>query len=188
MAELISLLGFNTADVMGFSFGGFVAFRMAVQHPARVGKLVLVSMPISNQGYYPDIVEQQKQIGRPTVPMMMQSPLYDAYAAVAPRVEDFPLFVERMGEAIRVHFDWSADVGKLAMPVMLIYGDADMIQLDHVVAFYKGLGGGLKDAGWRRETMSGNRLAILPGLTHYDIFSAPALAQAAALLLAPSDA
>jgi len=37
------------------------------------------------------------------------------------------------------------------------------------------LGGGLRDAGWMRENMSPNRLAILPGRTHYDIFFAPEL-------------
>jgi hypothetical protein len=38
------------------------------------------------------------------------------------------------------------------------------------------LGGGLKDAGWMRENMPKNRLAILPDLTHYELFAAPALA------------
>lgn len=44
-----------------------------------------------------------------------------------------------------------------------------------VIKFYQLLGGGLKDAGWQREHMSKNRLAILPNLTHYEAFSAPAL-------------
>jgi hypothetical protein len=59
---------------------------------------------------------------------------------------------------------------------MLVYGDADMIRLDHVVEFYRLLGGGLKDAGWMREHMSKNRLAILPDLTHYEMFLSPRLA------------
>jgi hypothetical protein len=37
------------------------------------------------------------------------------------------------------------------------------------------LGGGLRDAGWMRENMSKNRLAILPDLTHYEMFMSPAL-------------
>ncbi|MGH8629595.1 MAG: hypothetical protein ACREU7_02370 [Burkholderiales bacterium] len=41
--------------------------------------------------------------------------------------------------------------------------------------FYQLLGGGLKDAGWQREHMSRNRLAILPDQTHYDVFLAPEL-------------
>jgi hypothetical protein len=44
-----------------------------------------------------------------------------------------------------------------------------------VIKFYQLLGGGLHDAGWQREHMAKNRLAILPGLTHYDIFLSPQL-------------
>jgi hypothetical protein len=62
------------------------------------------------------------------------------------------------------------------MPVMLVYGDSDMIRPEHIVEFYHLLGGGLQDAGWMREHMSRNRLAILPDLTHYEIFLAPQMA------------
>jgi hypothetical protein len=50
-----------------------------------------------------------------------------------------------------------------------------MFRPEHVVEFYKLLGGGLKDAGWMREHMSQNRLAILPDVTHYEMFLAPEL-------------
>ena len=43
------------------------------------------------------------------------------------------------------------------------------------MSFYQLLGGGLKDAGWMREHMSKNRLAILPNLTHYEMFMSPQL-------------
>jgi len=69
------------------------------------------------------------------------------------------------------------------MPVMLIYGDADMITLDHAVSFYHLLGGGMKDAGWQREHMSKNRLAILPNVTHYEMFASPALVPTALAFL-----
>ena len=58
---------------------------------------------------------------------------------------------------------------------MLVFGDADMITPEHIVAFYHLLGGGLEDAGWQREHMSKNRLAILPDLTHYEAFLSPRL-------------
>jgi hypothetical protein len=61
------------------------------------------------------------------------------------------------------------------MPVMLVYGDSDMFRPEHMIRFYQLLGGGLKDAGWGRENMSKNRLAILPDLTHYEIFASPRL-------------
>jgi hypothetical protein len=65
------------------------------------------------------------------------------------------------------------------MPVMLIYGDSDMYRPEHIVKFYQLLGGGLRDAGWGREHMSKNRLAILPNQTHYELFLSPALASTA---------
>lgn len=45
----------------------------------------------------------------------------------------------------------------------------------NTIRFYQLLGGGLKDAGWGRENMSRNRLAILPDVTHYDMVSSPRL-------------
>jgi hypothetical protein len=81
-----------------------------------------------------------------------------------------------MGELMRTPYDWSEDVKQLRGPVMLVYGDSDMFRLEHIVRFYQLLGGGQRDAGWQREHMAPNRLAILPGLTHYEIFLAPAMA------------
>jgi len=110
--------------------------------------------------------------------MMKDTPMYQSYMAVAPHPEDFPRLLDRMGEFMRQPFNWAADVKTLKVPVMLVYGDGDMFRLEHIVEFYHLLGGGLKDAGWGRETMSTNRLAILPNLTHYEIGAAPALGQA----------
>ena len=93
--------------------------------------------------------------------------------SVAPHPEEFPQLLDRMGELMRQPYNWREDVKKLEMPVMLVYGDSDMIRPEHIVSFYKLLGGGLKDAGWQREHMSKNRLAILPNLTHYEAFLSP---------------
>jgi pimeloyl-ACP methyl ester carboxylesterase len=78
---------------------------------------------------------------------------------------------------MRTPYNWADDVKTLKMPVMLVYGDSDMFRLEHVIEFYHLLGGGLKDAGWMRENMSKDRLAILPDLTHYEMFAAPGLVQ-----------
>lgn len=56
------------------------------------------------------------------------------------------------------------------MPVMLVYGDSDMFRPEHIVELYQLLGGGFKDAGWQRENISQNRLAILPNLTHNEYY------------------
>lgn len=176
MAVILEKLGHDSVDVLGYSFGGAVAFRLAAQHPARVRRLVLASVGFAQQGFHPELLPMQAAVGAGMAESMKDTPMYRSYVAVAPRPQDFPKLLDEMGAWMRKPFDWSKDVTKLTMPVMLVYGDADMFRLDHVVEFYRLLGGGLKDAGWNREHMSKNRLAILPDLTHYEVFFAPALA------------
>jgi len=103
--------------------------------------------------------------------------MYQIYKAVAPKVDDFPRLLDAMGDFMRQKYDWSADVAKLKMPVMLTFGDADMIRPEHAVKFYQLLGGGLRDAGWNRENMPKNCLAVLPDMTHYEAFTSTRVAE-----------
>jgi len=179
MAGVLKKLGYEMVDVLGYSMGGGVAFQFAVQHPVMVRCLVLVSTPFAQDGFYPEMLPQQAALSAAMAEQMKETPMYKSYAAIAPHPEDFPKLLDQMGAYMRKPYDWSADVKKLTMPVMLIYGDSDMFRPEHEVKFYQLLGGGLKDAGWQREHMSQNRLAILPNLTHYEIGTAPELADTA---------
>jgi pimeloyl-ACP methyl ester carboxylesterase len=176
LAIVLKQLGYDKVDVLGYSFGGGAALRLAVQHPALVRRLAIASAPYAQEGFHPEMLPQQAAVGAAMADAMKATPMYTSYVAVAPRPQDFPRLLDRMGELMRTPYDWSEDVKKLQMPVMLIYGDADMIRPDHIVRFYQLLGGGLRDAGWTREHMSKNRLAILPDLTHYEVFLSPLLA------------
>jgi len=51
VAALIEHLELGAADVMGYSLGGGVALRTAIQHPEVVRKLVLVSTPFRRDGW-----------------------------------------------------------------------------------------------------------------------------------------
>lgn len=175
MNELLQKLGYPRIDVLGYSFGGGVGFRLAVQHPERVRRLVLVSAGYASDGFYPEIRQQQDAVNADALQYMKDTPMYKGYAAVAPKPEDFPRLLDAIGGFMKQGYDYSTDVAKLKMPVMLVFGDSDMYRPEHVVKFYQMLGGGLKDAGWMRENLSQNRLAILPNHTHYDIFLAPEL-------------
>ncbi len=179
MAGVLRKLGYDKVDVLGYSMGGGVAFQFAVQHPEMVRRLVLVSTPFSQDGFYPEMLPQQAALGAAMAEQMKETPMYKSYVAIAPHPEEFPKLLDAMGANMRKPYDWSADVKKLTMPVMLIYGDSDLFRPEHVVKFYQLLGGGLKDAGWQREHMSQNRLAILPNLTHYEMGLAPQLVDTA---------
>ena len=175
MAAILNKLGTAQVDVFGYSLGGGVALRLAVQHPEMVRRLALVSAGYAQDGFYPEMLPMQAQVGAAMAEHMKDTPMYKSYVAVAPKPEDFPRLLDRMGELMRKPYDWSEDVKKLSMPVMIVFADSDMYRPEHIVSFYKLLGGGLKDAGWGRENMSKNRLAILPDVTHYEMFMAPQL-------------
>jgi pimeloyl-ACP methyl ester carboxylesterase len=179
MAGVLKKLGYNKVDVLGYSLGAGVAFQFAAQHPEMVRRLALASCLFAQDGFYPEMLPQQAAVGAAMAEQMKETPMYKSYMAIAPHPEEFPKLLDKMGAYMRKSYDWSADVKKLTMPVMLIYGDSDMIRPEHAVKFYQLLGGGLKDAGWQREHMSQNRLAILPNLTHYEIGLAPELVDTA---------
>lgn len=179
MAGVLKKLGYDKVEVLGYSMGGGVAFQFAAQHPEMVRRLVLVSTPFAQDGFYPKMLPQQAALGAAMAEQMKKTPMYKSYVAIAPHPQDFPKLLDQMGAYMRKPYDWSADVKKLTMPVMLIYGDSDMFRPEHIVKFYQLLGGGLRDAGWQREHMSQNRLAILPNLTHYEMGLASQLVDAA---------
>jgi pimeloyl-ACP methyl ester carboxylesterase len=178
IAALIVSLGFTRAAIMGFSLGGAVGLRTAIQHPDVVERLLLVSTVFKRQGWYPEMRAGMDSMGPETAGFLMQSPLYGAYERVAPRQEDWPILVRQVTEVIKIDYDWSAEIPGLSMPVMLVIGDADGIPPSHAVEFFGLLGGGQRDAGWDRSGMTHHRLAILPGVTHYDINAVPELSAA----------
>ncbi|HXJ49189.1 MAG TPA: alpha/beta hydrolase [Candidatus Acidoferrum sp.] len=177
IAALIAQLNLQRAAVMGFSLGGAVALRTAIQHPELVERLVLVSAVFKRRGWYPEMTAGMDAMGPETAEPLKQSPMYEAYVRIAPRKEDWPVLVTQLTTALKVDYDWSDDVARLPMPVMIVLGDADGIPPSHAVEFFSLLGGGKRDANWDHSGMTRHRLAVLPGLTHYDINMSPALAQ-----------
>ena len=178
VAALIGHLGLERAAVMGFSLGGGVALRTGVQHPEMVERLVLVSTPFRRRGWDPEMTAGMDAMGPDTAGQLRQTPIFEAYRQVAPRVEDWPVLVRQVVEVVKLDDDWSADVPGLPVPVVLVVGDADGLPPAHAVEFFGLLGGGLRDAGWDGSGMTPHRLAVLPGVTHYDINAVPALSAA----------
>jgi pimeloyl-ACP methyl ester carboxylesterase len=183
IAALMKYLGIEKADLLGYSLGGAVALRTAVRHPEVVRKLVLVSTVFSHDGWYPEGKAAMAQLGSGAAEMFKQSPSYQVYSRVAPKPADFPVLLDKVGDLIRQDYDWSKDVAGIKSPTLLVFGDADGIRPEHMVQFFELLGGGKKDGGWDGSGISNARLAILPGLTHYNIISSAALASTAASFL-----
>ncbi len=178
VAALVDHLGLARPDVVGYSLGGGVALQTAAQYPAKVRRLVVASANIRPDAIYPEMRAQQSQVSAAAAEFMKDTPMYQLYQRVAPRPEDFPRLLTKIGESMSKDFDFTEDVRGLQVPTLIVAADADMAPPSHYVEVFKLLGGGLEDGGWMGEgrPKGGHALAILPGLTHYNIFSSPLFA------------
>src|SRR5947207_1096618 len=147
IAALIKHLGLASADVMGYSLGGGVALQTAIRHPEVVRKLVLVSTPFRRDGFYPEILAQQGQVGPAAAEAMKQTPMYQLYASLAPRPEDWPRLLGKIGEAMKQDFDFSKDIGGITATTLVVAGAADTFPPAHAVALHGLLGGWKRDGG-----------------------------------------
>jgi pimeloyl-ACP methyl ester carboxylesterase len=167
IAALISHLNFGKADVMGYSLGSSVALQTAIHHPDVVDRLVLVSAAMRQDGFYPEVVTAFKQLEANAAtlgPGVKASPLGKTYPDV-----DWTKLFTKVGDMTKHPFDWSADVARLKARTLLVFADADAIRPEHMVEFWKALGGGQRDAGIDGSQRPANELAILPNTTHYTL-------------------
>jgi pimeloyl-ACP methyl ester carboxylesterase len=178
IAALIEHLGLDQPDVVGYSLGGGVALLTAIKYPAMVRRLVAASAHIRRDAIYPDMLAQQGQVSGAAAEFLKDTPMYELYQRVAPRPEDFPRLLDKMGESMAKDFDFTEDVRGLQVPTLFVAGDADMAPPSHYIEVFGLLDGGQRDGGWTGEgrPKGGHALAILPGLTHYNVFGSPLFA------------
>ena len=185
IAALIDHLGLAQPDLVGYSLGGGVAFFTASKYPEKVRKLVMAAANIRRDAIPAEMLAQQGQVNAAAVEFLKDTPMYQLYQLVAPRPEDFGRLLDKMGQSMSKDFDLTEEVRGLQVPTLIVAADADMAPPSHYVDVFKLLDGGLRDGGWMGEgrPKGGHALAILPGLTHYNIFASPLLAAAATSFL-----
>ena len=173
VAALIGHLKLGKADVMGYSLGADVALQTAIRHPDVVDRLVLVSGTMRKDGSYPEAVAALNQLEANAAMLggsVKASPLGQAYPDV-----DWTNLFRKSGDLTKRPFDWSADVAKVRARTLLVFADADSIRPEHMVEFWKALGGGQRDAGIDGSLRPANQFAIVPHTTHYTLVVDPML-------------
>src|SRR5881628_3037116 len=120
IAALIQQLRLDSVDVMGYSLGGGVALQVAIRHPELVRRLVVVSMPFKRSAFYPDILAQQAQVTAAAADAMKQTPMYQLYASIAPRPEDWPRLLGKLGETMKQDFDFSQQIAVIKATTLIV--------------------------------------------------------------------
>lgn len=179
VAELIRALGYEKADVMGYSMGGATALRLAIDHPDVVDRLVVVSSTHAFANWHTYNYEGMRGMAADPAAAaqgLIGSPMHQAYVAKAPGGEaSFAQAVTELADVLADDYDWTAEIPSITAPTLLVYGDWDAVRISAATALFELLGGGAQDAGWDRSGVGQNHFAVIPNATHYDIVVNPAL-------------
>ena len=165
-AALIEHLGLEQVDVFGYSMGGGIAFRLAVERPELVRKLVIAAVYTSGAGAYPEVVSGMESLSPEA---FAGSPMEASYLAVAPNPDDWPVLVEKIkafGSNAEAYSLTPDELRGIAAPVLYIIGDSDIVLPEHAVEVFRLLGGGVPGDG---VGLPKSQLAILPGTTHIGV-------------------
>lgn len=165
VAAFMDAVSLKKADVFGYSMGAVAGLQLAIRHPEKVNKLISGSGGYDvEKGWQPELKALNSQM---TVEMIVNMPLAEEYRKLAPNPNGFPALVEKMIALAKEPIAWETDVKALKIPVLIIAGDADFTTLEHSVAFFRLLGGGVM--GGMGKPLPASRLAILPATTHITI-------------------
>jgi pimeloyl-ACP methyl ester carboxylesterase len=161
VAAFMEAVGLAKADVFGYSLGAGAGLQLAIRHPEKVNKLVAASVAYDAEGLQPEF---KALIPQMTVEMFVNMPFAGDYRKLAPNPEGFPELVKKLIQAEKEPMAWGKDVRAIKAPVLIIYGDADGYTLEHAVAMFRLLGGGVMgDTG---KPLPASRLAVLPATSH----------------------
>jgi pimeloyl-ACP methyl ester carboxylesterase len=161
VAEFMNAVGLTNADVFGYSMGAQVGIQLAIRHPAKVNKLVAASVAYDLEGWQPEFKDVIPQM---TVEMMLQMPFANDYPKLAANPKGFPELARKLIALEKEPMAWENDVKALETPTLIITGDADVATLEHSVALFRLLGGGVM--GDMGKPLPASRLAVLPATSH----------------------
>jgi pimeloyl-ACP methyl ester carboxylesterase len=161
VAAFMDAIGIAKADVFGYSMGAVAGLRFAIRHPDKANKLILASGAYDVEGLQPEF---KAFIPQMNVEMFVNMPFAEEYKKLAPNPDGFPALVEKLIALEKEPVAWGAEVKAMKTPVLIITGDADWTTLEHSVALFRLLGGGVM--GDMGKPLPASRLAVLPATAH----------------------
>lgn len=160
VSGLLKHLKIDSADILGYSMGGAIAFQVAVRHPEQVRRLIILSGVYAHDGWWPDV---EASFSTFTADMFKGTPIQTQYDSLGNDPAHFPVFVKKVIGVDLKPFDWSKEVKNIKAPIFMAIGDADGVRYEHALELFRAKGGGkMGDLGGAPES----RLAIIPGTTH----------------------
>lgn len=109
VAALLTLLGIESAHVVGVSFGGFVAQEFALRHPRRLRRLVLCCTSFGGPNHVVPEAQIMSEIMQPRAAGEVSEDMYRVQLQAA------------------VNFNSEDRLAAISSPTLIVSGDADVI-------------------------------------------------------------
>lgn len=160
VSGLLKHLKTDSADILGYSMGGGVAFQVAVRHPEQVRRLVILSGTYTHDGWWPDV---EASFASMNAEMFTGSAIEKQYDSLGNDPAGFADYVKKVISIDLKPYDWSKEVKNIKASMLMAIGDADGIRYEHALELFRAKGGGkMGDI----HGLPKSRLAIVPGTTH----------------------
>ncbi len=139
VSALLKHLKIDSADVLGYSMGGGVAFQTAIRHPEQVRRLVVLSGTYTHDGWWADVEAMYSTMD---ASMFKGSPIEQAYLQFGNDSAKFTDYVTKVISIDLKPYDWSKEVKNIKAPIFMAIGDADGIRYEHALELFRAKGGG----------------------------------------------
>ena len=167
VAGLLDYLKIERANVMGYSLGGGAAMEVAIRHPEKVRKVVVISHPMRRDGWVKEANDFWPNF---SLEMMKGTPAETEREKLNPVPGSFPDFFNHIKAAAMRPWDFGADkFAATKAPFFFINGDADGVRMEHITEMYRLKGGGSIHGDMQPRPES--RLAIIPNTTHVTLIN-----------------
>jgi pimeloyl-ACP methyl ester carboxylesterase len=154
VAQVLTEVAVDRADVVGFSLGGLVTVELARRHPERVRRLVLASIHTRPDGLDDEVRSPDARPGVGRMPTADDFRAWEeAYRAVASDPDQFSALQAKVGAFVGSLPGWSDDeLRELTVPTLVLIGDKDFVRVEHAVHM--------------QQVLPNAQLAVIPGATH----------------------
>jgi len=161
VASVLKYLKVDSADILGFSYGGTIAYQFAIQQPAMTKKLIIISSTYKSDGWLGIMYTMLAGV-KPDA--FDNTPIRSEYTKVAPDTSNWHKFIATMLKFSAEKFNLGDDnIKKIKSPVLLIMGDNDGIDKKVLGETYSLLGGNVFGDV---VGIPKSQLAILPAKGH----------------------
>ena len=161
VAAVLKHLKIDSADILGFSYGGTVAYQFAIEHPAMTKKMIIISSTYKSEGWLGIMYTMLVGL-KPDA--FDNTPIRSEYIKVAPDTSNWHKFIATMLKFSAEKFNLGDDkIKNIKAPVLLIMGDNDGTDKKVLAETYSLLGGNVFGDV---VGIPKSQLAILPAKGH----------------------